>query len=1122
MNLSPLLAELETKSHRDRVARMIALGRQAAAGDAEAAAQIAELGRSADAYQRQLALFSVHGSEDGARLAAGTADASRTLRRTAWRRLTRFCHDAALLAEALSGVHHLPTLKRAIARLHKAGHSEPIDRFLEPHLSGADVELVYLDLMPFGSAELVLRHLARLDLNDGNIPWARIARFHPELAVEISLGRLEGSKGLHERVHDQVRIVLHHLPARHAEIALHLYRRLLERLHPSEWFHLDCHQLIVAKPAEVFDLLRQQLERLPRHQQWPGSVFRNWRFDKIAPKLGGERLAWLVRRAADQLPDGDRGIGLFYRLGPEDRQLFLDAFLDTKPRRWGGFLFRYATPDDPRRAPAFAAWVTANRDRSGILDPFHLELLPRDLREREARRHLERQAGSTLDTDSRLVYARFLPYAEAATTLAVYLGHPEGEERAKAVRHLLGTLRFDRDAVPAALDFLRARKFEQDPYRQAACETLALLPLGVFTASHLPALEIVLNDAREAADLSPGTSAALEGLLCKLLHVDSSWAAARLVELWTTRGGTTLYDLGQRTLPPHLPALAAALEPLCQNFVRRENTSGLLRLARSFGIRLEGLPPLLAALETFATELPFASTAGEALGLLRRHAHRRFAELLPELLKKDKSYILLGESTRHLSLSRQDLLSPFLEARPMEGRFATGKTQWVLDFELGLRLWTTSQQERYSQQLLALLAICDNDTTSLRFAISRLARLPFCDPAPFLAFAADPRQPVREMVVRALPWLDAAQGVPTLIAALDDDRARWAIYALRKSFAEMPRAAALEHLRAAPLRKVTVAKEVLRLLGDFGGEAGFRELLRIEKGELHRDVRVALLRALFLHQRREETWDILRKAANDPDWILAAKVAELPTTWLPAELEEKWLDLLIVLLRRPEREARGNLLQNARSLPLNDPKRRFFGALCAHLVAAEPDESAAALAAILSRMQGAEVSQVAELLVPLIRQRRHWQKLFPVIQNYHRWSWGRENLLAKRILVELRQDLPSLPQMVQLAAQIDEPEDWIRRLAELADQELLYREVWDSAFEAISSFRHPEKLEPQLRGQKSPQLRRLGLAVLLRHAEREEGWSRSLQNKLQLYQKDRSPEVWAPATLILPPEPTET
>ena len=250
-------------------------------------------------------------------------------------------------------------------------------------------------------------------------------------------------------------------------------------------------------------------------------------------------------------------------------------------------------------------------------------------------------------------------------------------------------------------------------------------------------------------------------------------------------------------------------------------------------------------------------------------------------------------------------------------------------------------------------------------------------------------------------------------------------------------------------------------------------------------------------------------------------MAELPSTWLPAELEEKWLDLLIVLLRRPEREARGTLLQNARSLPLNDPKRRFFDALCAHLVAAEPDESGAALAAMLSRMQGAEVSQVAELLVPLIRQRRHWQELFPVLQNYHRWSRGRENLLAKRILIELRQDLPSLPQMVQLAAQIDEPEDWIRRLAELAEQDLLYREVWDSALEAISSFRHPEKLEPQLRGQKSPQLRRLGLAVLLRHAEEEEGWSRTLLNKLELYQKDRSPEVWAPATLILPPEPTD-
>lgn len=56
--------------------------------------------------------------------------------------------------------------------------------------------------------------------------------------------------------------------------------------------------------------------------------------------------------------------------------------------------------------------------------------------------------------------------------------------------------------------------------------------------------------------------------------------------------------------------------------------------------------------------------------------------------------------------------------------------------------------------------------------------------------------------------------MPTLIEAMNDDRARIAIYALRRSLLEMPVSRALLLLRAVPLEKVTVAKEVVRLLGE--------------------------------------------------------------------------------------------------------------------------------------------------------------------------------------------------------------------------------------------------------------------------------------------------------------------
>ena len=76
---------------------------------------------------------------------------------------------------------------------------------------------------------------------------------------------------------------------------------------------------------------------------------------------------------------------------------------------------------------------------------------------------------------------------------------------------------------------------------------------------------------------------------------------------------------------------------------------------------------------------------------------------------------------------------------------------------------------------------------------------------------------------------------------------------------------ALNLLRHAPLAQVTVAKEVIRLIGELSSEVAYRELLSWETRELHRDVRVALLRALWDYLEEPETWEIFTRAAQSPD-----------------------------------------------------------------------------------------------------------------------------------------------------------------------------------------------------------------------------------------------------------------
>ncbi|WP_272459522.1 HEAT repeat domain-containing protein [Polyangium jinanense] len=1119
MTKATLLAEIEPLTNNGRIGRVIDVGRKAAQGDADARRTLAELHGSPEIYERVLALWSVFRSREGTWILEGLSDASRTVRRRASRMVAVFCDDTQA-ARALDTIVEKRILCRTIAALVRKRRTAVVDTFLAARMKEGQERLV-IDLLPFGTEAFVSGFMKHLVEGGGPIAWWRLCSRHASFAAAWFLADLQRSDTVHPRQRHRLYDELPGLAKRAPDCTLKLMQALFDRGEQPNLFARALGHLVRARPRETFDLLKARHESgRPTHA--PGA-FGVVRFDKVARYLGPERLDYLIRNAWSTVGDGKQGIRWFLRLSTDEQKAVLRAFVQGGRGGFGAFLFRYfkaeSAEEENVRERAFDRWSRAAQGTDGTIPAHVLDWLPRDLREREARRHLERCPALTSKPEQRIVYAGLLSFAEAKQVLAPWLGHPEGEERARAQSILLSSVRHDKPALGDAIANIKARKFEQDPVRKSMIEALGALRVATFGPEHLEAVGAVVQDALDAADLSSATASAVERLVVRLFRVDGAWGAQWITRLLAVRGSVSTWGLGDGLTKKDAERLSPALAQLAAGWATQERAGSVIALAQSLGVRLGAVTPLLDALERLARELPFAGVAAAALGLLDTHERRRFTRLVPELLREDESFVLLPLVARYVSLRRQDLLSPaLLSAQPMKGRNATGRTSWIIQFEVGHGRWTALQQRTYADALVSVLKDETRDVPTLRFAITTLVRLAFADATSILPFASDPRQPVREMAIRGLPWLDARQGVPVLIEALGDDRARWAIYAFRKVFSELERAEVLAELRAVPTTKVTVAKEVVRLLGEIGGDDAYEDLLRLDKPGTHRDVRIALLRALWDHLEKNQTWAVFEKAVHDPDWIVASKLADIPLGRLSTAAEERVVGLLSTILGRAEPEARIDLLKRAAYLPLRDSNRSLFKRLLAHLGAASHDEAAHALAAVLQRMSASEVKTVSWRLKELLPRGQHLLAFLPVISSrLGPYASHMHVQVATEFVAALAENPWTTPYHLSLGSRLWDAKELSSALIALSKKDWLYREALEAAIDAVRTSVHPGRVEEALRGQSDWRLRRIALAALVQAASPQNGWTEERRARLAHYQKDPAPGVAGPARFVFPP-----
>ncbi|MDP4021990.1 hypothetical protein Q8W71_05075 [Methylobacterium sp. NEAU 140] len=1091
-----LRTALTALTHAGRMRHMAAYGRGAAepgpAGET-CRAVLAELERGGP-FERAMALQACHGSRDGEHVLRALEDPSRRLRGYAAALLPLVC-DAAQIGRALP---HVPRRLRAglMRRARARGRPEAADALLTACEAAGEPGAAAL--MPYGSDAFVRPRLAALGPALDAVGWARLARHHPVLAADHLARAARDAAEFDPRLAWQARAALPVLARSDPDRALDVLAALARHVPPAA---LDLQRLAQVRPAALADLLLANGDT-PR-------------LGAVLPVLAahlvgddhGDRLAALVARFS----------GLGGQAGPAARWM----------RR---------LPAARRRA-AYASAGRGWRDADGALPPALVALLPTRERAAEARRHLDLPALRVRPLQ-RLPYAAMLPWAEARAAVGPALGSPEAEQRAAALAALVDAVRFERARLPEALALVRSRGNEQDPVRAAMLEALARLPPSCVDAAALPVLDAILRQALDAADLSHRSVGALQRLIVRLLPVQPVWAVSALEVLARERGALVLgpRDLGLSA--DDVRRLAPVLDPVLRAWRARENDLPLVEVAALFAPRLRDWRTLGGLLSDIAEGSRHEYVCVRALALLARHDRARFAALVPGLLRRDPSWIVQGPVQEHLHRVRQDLLDPYLGRAVLKGRFTTGKTRYVLPLRAGFERWLPAQQAGFARTLEGLVDDPARDVPTVLHALAGLAALPDVPPRRLhdLARADNPRLPVRDEALRALARRDAGDGLDALIAALGDERARIAIYALAGALRDLPEARVMPLLRAAPRERVTVFKEIVRLAGVRADAAGFAFLREIAEAAtasgagLHRDVRLALLRALWDHLERAATWPILAEAAADPDPAVGASLARIPADRLTPEAADRLADLLAGLCRHPDPEVRVAVLRRLETAPLADRHGVLVAPVLHALASGLPDESAAAASAVVATRAGRRPEALGAAVGAVRANRRTLATLRDALLGWLRLHRAGAAPAARAVLAALAADPTAVRIRIEIALRGLPGPDLAECLAALARDDSLHPDALALAatrLEAAGTGLDPEAcegLEAALAVSPDARLRRLALATLVGVSRTAGGWSRARVARLADYRTDPAPLVAEAAQFVFPPDdaPDET
>jgi hypothetical protein len=873
-----LLEELDSLGYGARIARVATLGRDAR-GSPSLSTLLAEL-VAGDAYEATLALVMARAAREEAALLRGLIHPSRSVRARAAAYAGTCIRDDAALERVLP---ELPSqTRRRVLKGVGLTRREALATRLLPSVRAHHGDSEAALLLPALDAEGVRRLLP--GLAHAVRAWSTLVHRHPDEVLAFLQSQFAEAPGW-ERDHLFFTWLqpLDALTLSRSEAVLALVHE-----YSSPW------SLPVVVVRALPRLVRRHPERSSQLLTRP--AYRN-------SLHGGVVRKGVLREVVSSFSSAQR-VALVRALShPSD---LVELLRMTPPSERAELYTHY-----------FAQYFNGPPPRE-LVDETLLAVLPDAARDAEAARLLDwsKVRDNRVHMLSKLTF-RAIEHSRGPLLDAAFAS--KAEDRARALALLVRSTALSRRGMTETLAELSSRlRNEQDPVRLEVLRELSRVPVSIFTPEHLPFLEALVKDTLEARDTSEPTVAALQNLAEEFVraHVTAHRGplfqfALKLMERRLTGedeySGIPRFDNLPRGAEHHL---VAALLPRIRAAGSQERGVLVLNLCESLGRRAWHVDMLQALLEPL-TEAEPPWLAHRAIRLWLEPPRTRDARVRKLLARDASAAIAFPEVAEHLHRYRQEWLDSYLDGRPIQGRFSSDEA--LYDYRLfrsGFHRWLPRQQARYRDLLLRMAngeVRCSWERVEL---LEVLPRIPVVTEQHLLPFIGWHDVPTVEAALGALAWLDQpAPALPILLEHLDGDRARVAMYAVPRVVEQVPpdtRTDALAALLARDRLKVTVRKEVVRLLGT-ARDARAVALLRQqwETPGLHRDVRIAVGHAARrLLETEESAWEIVEAMARDPDTYVATSLLEQRPEFLPARLRARYAALVLQLVVHPEPDVR--------------------------------------------------------------------------------------------------------------------------------------------------------------------------------------------------------------------------